>query len=445
MFTLETHSYVLVLWCFREETEPKSVAPEAPKETTVRPRKRKADVAIYLQDLDEEVAEMTKKKQRDCELGWRPDAVYTSPHRWIPTPDQEEDQPVTLINAGFPHYNFNNIFVTPVHCAPLPALCWASKDVVWNNMLEKDKTYTRDVNMMEKHPHLQPKMRAILLDWLMEVSEVYKLHRETYHLAQDYFDRFMATQRNVFKSTLQLIGITCLFIAAKVEEMYPPKVHQFAYVTDEACTEDEILSMEIIVMKELKWSLSPQTPISWLNVYMQVAYLKETDELLIPKYPQATFTQITELLDLCMLDMHCLEFSNGVLAASALFHFSSLELVENVSALKRVEVEECVAWMVPFAMALREVGGSPMKTFTGIPADDMHNIQTHASYLTWLDKAYSYQDVELERHGKCPVPSGVLTPPLSSEKTEELVRVDAAVPKIRPRMHTPSPQSHLPE
>ncbi|XP_041793744.1 G1/S-specific cyclin-E1 [Chelmon rostratus] len=429
----------------REETQPKSVAPEAPKETTVRPRKRKADVAICLQDLDdEEVAEMTKKKQRDCELGWSPDPGYTSPHRWIPTPDQEEDQPVALINAGFPHYVFNNIFATPVHCAPLPALCWASKDVVWNNMLEKDKNYTKDVHMMDNHPHLQPKMRAILLDWLMEVSEVYKLHRETYHLAQDYFDRFMATQRNVFKTTLQLIGITCLFIAAKVEEMYPPKVHQFAYVTDEACTEDEILSMEIIIMKELDWSLSPQTPISWLNVYMQVAYLKETDELLIPRYPQATFTQIAELLDLCMLDVRCLEYSSGILAASALFHFSSLELVENVSALKRVEVEKCVRWMVPFAMALRELGGSRMRTFTGIPADDMHNIQTHASYIAWLDKAYSYQDVELERHSNCPVPSGVLTPPLSSEKTEELVRVDASLLKIRPRMRTASPQRPLP-
>lgn len=34
-----------------------------------------------------------------------------------------------------------------------------------------------------------------------------------------------------------------------------------------------------------------------------------------------------------MLDVRCLEFSNGVLAASALFHFSSLELVENVSGI----------------------------------------------------------------------------------------------------------------
>lgn len=42
-----------------------------------------------------------------------------------------------------------------------------------------------------------------------------------------------------------------------------------------------------------------------------------------------------QLLDLCLLDVRCLEFSNGVLAASALFHFSSLELVEAVSGRAR--------------------------------------------------------------------------------------------------------------
>lgn len=41
--------------------------------------------------------------------------------------------------------------------------------------------------------------------------------------------------------------LSCVSCISK--EMYPPKVHQFAYVTDEACTEDDILSMEIIIMK----------------------------------------------------------------------------------------------------------------------------------------------------------------------------------------------------
>lgn len=49
------------------------------------------------------------------------------------------------------------------------------------------------------------------------MCEVYKLHRETFYLAQDFFDRYMATQQDVVKTLLQLIGISSLFIAAKLE------------------------------------------------------------------------------------------------------------------------------------------------------------------------------------------------------------------------------------
>lgn len=51
----------------------------------------------------------------------------------------------------------------------------------------------------------------------MKVSEVYTLHRETFYLAQDIFDRFMLTQKDTGKDQLQLIGITSLFIASKIE------------------------------------------------------------------------------------------------------------------------------------------------------------------------------------------------------------------------------------
>lgn len=39
-------------------------------------------------------------------------------------------------------------------------------------MLNKELKYIHDKSLMERHPNLQPKMRAILLDWLMEVMRL---------------------------------------------------------------------------------------------------------------------------------------------------------------------------------------------------------------------------------------------------------------------------------
>ena len=51
----------------------------------------------------------------------------------------------------------------------------------------------------------------------IQVCEEYKLHRETYYLSVDMYDRFMDTQTGIQKEQLQLIGVTCLFIASKIE------------------------------------------------------------------------------------------------------------------------------------------------------------------------------------------------------------------------------------
>lgn len=59
------------------------------------------------------------------------------------------------------------------------------------------------------------------------------------------------------------------------------------------------------------------------------------------------------------------------------------------------DLEKCVRWMVPFAMSIREVGSSGLKTFKGVSAEDMHNIQTHAPYLEWLVSVlvFVHQDI----------------------------------------------------
>ncbi|XP_055382091.1 G1/S-specific cyclin-E isoform X2 [Condylostylus longicornis] len=169
---------------------------------------------------------------------------------------------------------------------PLPALSWANASDVWNAMCKTDEKAAseRTSSMMSNHFGLQPRMRAILLDWLIEVCEVYKLHRETYYLAVDYLDRYLSTQKNIQKTHLQLIGITCLFVAAKVEEIYPPKIGEFAYVTDGACQEEDILQHELLLLSALDWKITPVTIMGWLGIYMQLnitnksgsAFLKST-------------------------------------------------------------------------------------------------------------------------------------------------------------------------
>ena len=54
--------------------------------------------------------------------------------------------------------------------SPLPRFNWADPEEVWNSLCRKDKLYSRNQDYMMSHPSLQPRMRAILLDWLIEVS-----------------------------------------------------------------------------------------------------------------------------------------------------------------------------------------------------------------------------------------------------------------------------------
>ena len=72
---------------------------------------------------------------------------------------------------------------------------------------------------------------------------------------------------------LQLIGMSCLFLAAKVEEIYPPKLKEFASHMENYSSnnEDAISQFELFILKTLNWEISPVTANTWLMTYMQIA------------------------------------------------------------------------------------------------------------------------------------------------------------------------------
>ncbi|XP_074468709.1 G1/S-specific cyclin-E2-like isoform X1 [Sebastes fasciatus] len=292
-----------------------------------------------------------------------------------------------------------------VRPSPLPHLGWGSPEDVWVKMVGREQNYRHSKGFVQKHPTILPRMRSVLLDWLIEVSEAYSLHRQTFYLAQDYFDRFMLTQNNIQKDTLQLVGITCLFIASKMEENCPPKLSQMAYITADTYYEEEILQMELIVLKALRWNLCPETAVSWLKLYFQMASMEADSDLLEPQFPQDAYVQMTRLLDLCVLNINSLDFEYRVLAASVLSHFIQQETAQKVSGLSTDAIQLCANWMAPFVETVGCSSRVALRDFAGIKQEDRHNIQTHTHYMTMLD------------HSQKDVTSQFLTPPNSTEKT----------------------------
>ncbi|XP_030049079.1 G2/mitotic-specific cyclin-B1 [Microcaecilia unicolor] len=107
-------------------------------------------------------------------------------------------------------------------------------------------------------------MRAILIDWLVQVQMKFKLLQETMFMTVGIIDRFLQVNP-VSKGLLQLVGVTAMFIASKYEEMYPPEIGDFAHVTGQSYTNSQIRNMEVKILKVLDFSLGRPLPLHFLR------------------------------------------------------------------------------------------------------------------------------------------------------------------------------------
>ncbi|KAM8748026.1 G2/mitotic-specific cyclin-B3 isoform 2-T3 [Acanthopagrus schlegelii] len=121
-------------------------------------------------------------------------------------------------------------------------------------------------NYMSKQPSLNPEMRAILIDWLVEVQENFELYHETLYLAVKMADHYL-DQTPVHREMLQLVGSTAMLIASKFEERSPPCVDDFLYICDDAYKREELISMEASILQTLRFDINIPIPYRFLRRY----------------------------------------------------------------------------------------------------------------------------------------------------------------------------------
>jgi len=113
---------------------------------------------------------------------------------------------------------------------------------------------------------IMPKMRSVLVDWLIQVHQQFNLLQETLYLTVAILDRFLqGYAHKVERKQLQLVGVAAMFIASKYEEMYAPEIGDFVYITDKAYTESQIREMEMKILQALAFDLGRPLPLHFLR------------------------------------------------------------------------------------------------------------------------------------------------------------------------------------
>ncbi|KAI3758842.1 hypothetical protein L6452_06414 [Arctium lappa] len=187
-------------------------------------------------------------------------------------------------------------------------------------------------------------MRGVLVDWLVEVAEEYKLLPDTLYLTISYIDRFLSINA-LNKQRLQLLGVSSMLIAAKYEEISPPHTEDFCDITDNTYRKQEVVKMEAEILKALKFEMGNPTVKTFLRKFMRIA--QEDHEM--PNL-QLEFLGYY-LAELSLLDYGCLKFLPSMVAASVIF-LSRFTLnpsshpwhsaLEQLSGYKPSDLKECV-------------------------------------------------------------------------------------------------------
>ncbi|KAI7728216.1 hypothetical protein M8C21_020408 [Ambrosia artemisiifolia] len=119
-------------------------------------------------------------------------------------------------------------------------------------------------------PDINAKMRAILIDWLIEVHRKFELMPESLYLTINIVDRYLSVIK-VPRRELQLVGISAMLIACKYEEIWPPEVTDLIAISDNAYPREQILTMEKAILGHLGWYLTVPTPYVFLVRYTKAS------------------------------------------------------------------------------------------------------------------------------------------------------------------------------
>lgn len=211
---------------------------------------------------------------------------------------------------------------------------------IFEHFRAHEKKYLPSENCLKKLEEVRETHRQVLFDWIVDIHLKYNMLPETLYLTINIIDRFLEKQ-DISKKKFQLLGVSALMVAAKYEEIYPPKLSQYVKICANAYSEDQVKDMEQLILSTLSWNLTVATADTFLSRYQKTA--KADTQM---KHISNFLTEIS------LLHVESYKFLPSQIACASIYLSNQLLgyevwdfVVEYYTQYKVDEIKECVEYL----------------------------------------------------------------------------------------------------
>ena len=212
-------------------------------------------------------------------------------------------------------------------------------DEVYLNLLLEEKKYYKNINCnyMTFQKSINDKMRAILVDWLIDVHFKFDMRKKTLFNCIYIIDAFLS-KNFLDKKYLQLLGMTALLVSCKETEIMYPSLNSFLALSDYSYSLEELTNMERHVMKILDFDILAPTAEEFYEINAE--YFKFTEK-------QRFFGEY--FLDASLIDYNLLKYKQSTIAKACgyiVMKFFNLDGVHSLlkntgDNIKQIDIKKC--------------------------------------------------------------------------------------------------------
>ena len=181
-------------------------------------------------------------------------------------------------------------------------------DDILNNLLEEEKNSEIKISntYFQFQTDINNKMRAILIDWLIDVHLKFNFKQETLYITIHIIDSYLSLKK-IQRCNFQLLGVTALVIACKQNEIIFHKLKEYCYITDNAYSEEDIKDMEYKILSTLKFNILNPSSLSFFEIYGNKYDFSQDKK----KFDFGQF-----LMESFYLDENCLKYNPSTIAVT---------------------------------------------------------------------------------------------------------------------------------